>query len=72
MPYSIEQTKVSIDTCDASTLELKDAIARAKLENLRDQKQEYHDLQLSSLHMICLCNACTNGIAYDVIKKKIP
>ncbi len=45
--YSIEQTKGSIDTCEVSTLELVKTLGsqEQKLENLRDQKQEYHDLQ---------------------------
>ena len=73
--YSIEQTKASIDTCDASTLELVKTLGsqEQKLENLRDQKQEYHDLQTEfaayDLFMQCMH---PNGIAYDVIKKKIP
>ena len=75
VPYSIEQTKGSIDTCDASTLELVKTLGsqEQKLENLRDQKQEYHDLQTEfaayDLFMQCMH---PNGIAYDVIKKKIP
>ena len=73
--YSIEQTKGSIETCDTSTLQLVKALGsqEQKLENLRDQKQEYHDLQTEfaayDLFMQCMH---PNGIAYDVIKKKIP
>jgi len=73
--YSIEQTKGSIDTCEVSTLELVKTLGsqEQKLENLRDQKQEYHDLQTEfaayDLFMQCMH---PNGIAYDVIKKKIP
>ena len=44
-----------------------------KVENLREQKQEYQDLQREfaayDLYMRCMH---PNGIAYDVIKKKIP
>ena len=73
--YSIEQTKSSVDICDTSTLQLVKALGsqEQKLENLRDQKQEYHDLQTEfaayDLFMQCMH---PNGIAYDVIKKKIP
>lgn len=73
--YSIEQTKDSINTCEVLTLELVKTLGsqEQKLENLRDQKQEYHDLQTEfaayDLFMQCMH---PNGIAYDVIKKKIP
>ena len=44
-----------------------------KVQSLREQKQEYHDLRSSfaayDLFMRCMH---PNGIAYDVIKKKIP
>ena len=44
-----------------------------RVETLQDQKQEYHDLRSSfaayDLFMRCMH---PNGIAYDVIKKKIP
>ena len=44
-----------------------------KVQSLREQKQEYQDLQTEfaayDLYMQCMH---PNGIAYDVIKKKIP
>ena len=44
-----------------------------KVENIKNQKQEYQDLQQEfaayDLFMQCMHS---NGIAYDVIKKKIP
>ena len=73
--YSIEQTKKNIVTCDKSTLELVKLLGsqEQKLLNLKEQKQEYQDLQTEfaayDLYMRCMH---PNGIAYDVIKKKIP
>jgi DNA repair exonuclease SbcCD ATPase subunit len=73
--YSIEQTKDNIDKCEISTLELVKLLGsqEQKLQNLREQKQEYQDLQTEfaayDLFMRCMH---PNGIAYDVIKKKIP
>ena len=73
--YSIEQTKDNIDSCETSTLKLVKLLGsqEQKLQNLKEQKQEYQDLQTEfaayDLYMRCMH---PNGIAYDVIKKKIP
>ena len=73
--YSIEQTKDNIESCETSTLQLVKLLGsqEQKLQNLKEQKQEYQDLQTEfaayDLYMRCMH---PNGIAYDVIKKKIP
>jgi DNA repair exonuclease SbcCD ATPase subunit len=73
--YSIEQTKDNIEACEVSTLQLVKLLGsqEQKLLNLKEQKQEYQDLQTEfaayDLYMRCMH---PNGIAYDVIKKKIP
>ena len=73
--YSIEQTKDNIEGCETSTLQLVKLLGsqEQKLQNLKEQKQEYQDLQTEfaayDLYMRCMH---PNGIAYDVIKKKIP
>ena len=73
--YSIEQTKGNIEGCETSTLQLVKLLGsqEQKLQNLKEQKQEYQDLQTEfaayDLYMQCMH---PNGIAYDVIKKKIP
>jgi exonuclease SbcC len=73
--YSIEQTKDNIEGCEVSTLKLVKLLGsqEQKLKNLKEQKQEYQDLQTEfaayDLYMQCMH---PNGIAYDVIKKKIP
>ena len=73
--YSIEQTKDNIEGCETSTLQLVKLLGsqEQKLQNLKEQKQEYQDLQTEfaayDLYMQCMH---PNGIAYDVIKKKIP
>jgi DNA repair exonuclease SbcCD nuclease subunit len=64
-----------ISACEEETLEIVKFIGSCeqKIENLREQKKEYTDLQNSyaayDLFMQCMH---PNGIAYDVIKKKIP
>ena len=73
--YSIEQTKSSIESCEKNTLELVKLLGsqEQKLQNLREQKKEHEDLRTEfaayDLFMRCMH---PNGIAYDVIKKKIP
>jgi DNA repair exonuclease SbcCD ATPase subunit len=73
--YKIEQTQNKIDTCDAATLELVKSVGsyEQKIETIKEQKKEYHDLQTEfaayDLFMRCMHPNC---IAYDVIKKKIP
>ena len=71
----IETKKDKIYTCDEGTLELVKQIGsyEEKVTSLQLQHQEYKDLQNSyaayDLLMQCMH---PNGIAYDIIKKKIP
>ena len=73
--YKIEQTEKNIAVCDAATLDLVKSVGsyEQKIETINEQKQEYQDLQTEfaayDLFMRCMH---PNGIAYDVIKKKIP
>ena len=67
--------KNKIATCEQKTHEIIKLIGSAeqKIQTLQERKQEYADLQNSyaayDLFMRCMH---PNGIAYDVIKKKIP
>ncbi len=73
--YKIKQTESRISDCEAATLEFVKSVGsyEQKIENINEQKQEYRDLQTEfaafDLFMQCMH---PNGIAYDVIKKKIP
>ena len=72
---SIKTKQSQIGTCEDNVLETIKLVGtyEQKVENLREQKQEYQDLQREfaayDLYMQCMH---PNGIAYDVIKKKIP
>ena len=62
-----------IESCEERVLESIKFVGtyEQKVENLREQKQEYQDFKRSLLPMICLCSVMhPNGIAYDIIKKK--
>jgi len=67
--------KKQIETCEQKTLDIVKHVGsrEQKLLTLEEQKQEYVNLQNSyaayDLFMVCMH---PNGIAYDVIKKKIP
>jgi DNA repair exonuclease SbcCD ATPase subunit/predicted phosphodiesterase len=71
----IKNKNNKITSCEKQTLELVKLMGsyEQRVETLREQKQEYHDLRSSfaayDLFMRCMH---PNGIAYDVIKKKIP
>jgi len=73
--YKIKQTKNKIETCDTKTLELVKSVGsyEQKIETIQEQKKEYQELQTEfaayDLYMQCMH---PNGIAYDIIKKKIP
>ena len=73
--YKIKQTSQNIETCESKTLEFVKTVGslEQKVENAKNQKQEYQDLQREyaayDLYMQCMHS---NGIAYDIIKKKIP
>jgi DNA repair exonuclease SbcCD nuclease subunit len=72
---SIKSNNKKITSCEEETLDLVKLVGsyEQRVETLREQKQEYHDLRSSfaayDLFMRCMH---PNGIAYDVIKKKIP
>ena len=69
----LRETELSL--CETDTLEIVKLIGSCeqKIETLREQEKEHIDLQRSytayDLFMRCMH---PNGIAYDVIKKKIP
>ena len=72
---SIKSVKKQIDTCEQKTLDIVKHLGsrEQKITTLEEQKEEYRELQNSyaayDLFMVCMH---PNGIAYDVIKKKIP
>jgi exonuclease SbcC len=64
-----------LNNCEADTLEVVKVVGSCeqKIENLQEQKQEYLELQNSYAAYDLFMQAMhPNGIAYDVIKKKIP
>jgi DNA repair exonuclease SbcCD ATPase subunit len=73
--YKIKQTNNEIDKCETSTLNFVKTVGslEQKKENLQEQKKEYTELEQEfaayDLFMRCMHS---NGIAYDIIKKKIP
>ena len=73
--YKIKQTNKSIERCETSTLDFVKSVGslEQKVKNIEEQKKEYLDLQQEfaayDLFMRCMHS---NGIAYDIIKKKIP
>ena len=71
----IETKRQKITTCDEETLELVKQIGsyEEKIASLRQQEQDYKDLQndYAAYDLLMRCMH-SNGIAYDIIKKKIP
>ena len=73
--YDIKKTTHDIVCCENKTLEFVKNVGslEQKVENIISQKNEYRDLQREyaayDLYMQCMHS---NGIAYDIIKKKIP
>ena len=71
----ISVASTELEKCESGILEIVKMIGSSeqKIETLKEQKKEYADLQNSyaayDLFMQCMH---PNGIAYDVIKKKIP
>jgi DNA repair exonuclease SbcCD ATPase subunit/DNA repair exonuclease SbcCD nuclease subunit len=72
---NIESCKVELSLCKESTVELYKihGSLEQKLENLENTKQELEDLRRAysayDLYMRCMH---TNGISYDIIKRKLP
>ena len=70
-----QKKKTKISNCEEQTLELVKLVGSCeqRLETLQENKREHHNLRSSfaayDLFMQCMH---PNGIAYDVIKKKIP
>ena len=72
---SIKSNNKKITSCEEETLDLVKLVGsyEQRAETLREQKQEYHDLRSSFAAYDLFMRAMhPNGIAYDVIKKKIP
>ncbi len=73
--YKIQQTESRISICNSETLELYKEVGslEQKVVTIEQQKQEYIELQreYTAYDLLMQCMH-PNGIAYDVIKKKIP
>ena len=73
--YKTTKTTKNIEKCENATLDYVKSVGslEQKVENIISQKNEYRDLQTEyaayDLYMQCMHS---NGIAYDIIKKKIP
>jgi exonuclease SbcC len=71
----LEKTTKQLDKCQQQTLELYKDVGswEQKVESIQEQKQEYINLQEEfsayDLYMRCMH---TSGIAYDIIKRKLP
>jgi exonuclease SbcC len=71
----LEKAQLQYDKCQLQTLELYKDVGslEQKVASIQDQKQEYIDLQEEysayDLYMRCMH---TSGIAYDIIKRKLP
>lgn len=71
----IKQTKNKIEACEQSVLEFVKLVGsyEQKIEGIGEQKQEYKELQREySAYDLYMRAMHPNGIAYDIIKKKIP
>jgi len=73
--FEIKKANSGIEKCEKLTLDFVKSVGslEQKTENLVSQKKEYIELQREfaayDLYMQCMHS---NGIAYDIIKKKIP
>ena len=71
----LEKTQQKHEVCQTETLEIYKEIGslEERVESIKNQKQEYIDLQEEfsayDLYMRCMH---TSGIAYDIIKRKLP
>lgn len=71
----IKNDNTLLDACENESLEIVKMIGSCeqKIENLKEQKKEYSDLQNSyAAYDLYMQAMHPNGIAYDIIKKKIP
>ena len=72
---NIKSNNKKITSCEEETLDLVKLVGsyEQRVETFREQKKEYHDLRSSFAAYDLFMRAMhPNGIAYDVIKKKIP
>ena len=72
---SISRDDTLLEQCENESLEIVKMIGsyEQKIENLREQKKEYNELQNSyAAYDLYMQAMHPNGIAYDIIKKKIP
>ena len=71
----LEKTEKQLTNCEGQKLELYKVIGSSeeRLQSIKEQKQEYLSLQEEfsayDLYMRCMH---TSGIAYDIIKRKLP
>jgi len=73
--YKIKLANSGIEKCETLTLDFVKSVGslEQKVENLRGQKKEYLDLQREyAAYDLYMQAMHSNGIAYDIIKKKIP
>ena len=73
--YKIKQTQNNIQICEDDTMESVKSVGshEQKIETLNEQKKEYRDLQTEfAAYDLFMQGMHPNGIAYDIIKKKIP
>ena len=71
----IKQTRGKIEACEQTVLELVKSVGsqEQKLVTINEQKREYMDLQREyAAYDLYMQAMHPNGIAYDIIKKKIP
>jgi len=75
LKWEVTKLQRSYDTCQASVLVLYKSIGshEQKIENIKEQKQQFTDLRdeytAYDLYLRCMH---PNGIAYDIIKKRLP
>jgi DNA repair exonuclease SbcCD ATPase subunit/DNA repair exonuclease SbcCD nuclease subunit len=71
----LEKATKQLDMCQQQTLELYKDVGswEQKVDSIREQKQEYLDLQEEfSAYDLYMRSMHTSGIAYDIIKRKLP
>ena len=71
----LETSEDKLATCQAKTLDLYKEVGSLehKVQSIQEQKQEYKDLQEEySAYDLYMRSMHTSGIAYDIIKRKLP